>query len=227
MNRVHKMKKKNLIPLILSSQILFACQSEKLPSVENNTITYSETIDKELFSFEENKNKTKENNEETIKEYFTSYGTHMSNDTKYIFLYKGTINNKDIKLDITYDSSLENNSYYLAATYQQDDEDNRPSRSYFFSTYINDLTDFKKEEYTSTYMNNYLDGKEEKYFSIDIKYTNTTFDSYNINTTKYQIENKDIPSKAKQDNDKIAIYSLEPIRYILAYNQKLLDTIGI
>ena len=151
----------------------------------------------------------------------------MSNDTKYIFLYKGTINNKDIKLDITYDSSLENNSYYLAATYQQDDEDNRPSRSYFFSTYINDLTDFKKEEYTSTYMNNYLDGKEEKYFSIDIKYTNTTFYSYNINTTKYQIENKDIPSKAKQDNDKIAIYSLEPIRYILAYNQKLLDTIGI
>lgn len=220
------MKKKSLI---FASLLLFtSCSSEAHPIVEGNKILYTDSYDTSLFEFNENKNTLTKNKIEDIKNYFLSNGSHMSDDTDYIFLYKGKIQGKEIKIDISYDSSKNELPFYIASTYFQDNKDDRPSRSYFFSCNTDFIqTDNLTENPTSYYDYYYLENRIEKQNSFIIEYSNIKAENhFQIKEANFKIKENETNSKGKQSDEDMSVNALEPIRFLYCYLEKLFNTVS-
>lgn len=222
--------KNNKLILIASCLLLTSCNSyEKISAaIEGNQVTYRNTYDVSEVTFHKNEQGLTKDKETDIKNYFLNYGSHLSNATDYIFLYKGVLNGRNFKIDISYDTNLENNPYFLAATYYLDDSSTLPNSYYYFSTYFN-LTDFKKDSYTISYCYDYLDkNKEEQYTYLDITYSDIAFaTSPLISKATYSIATSStIPDQEKKKEEDLALDALEPIRASSCYLEKLLTTIS-
>lgn len=218
--------KKTKISLILFSLFLSSCNSiENQPLIEGNTISFSDAIDGNIFSFEKNNAVLSEQKEDNIKNYFLTHGSHMANDSDYIFLFKGKIDNRQYKLDISYNSQKVENPFYFAATYYQDKETDRPCRSYF-SSFSYDFTGPLFSSLTCYYDYQYLESGEEKQISQKIEFSDLKItEQGNVQSVHFEITPRE-EEKGKQKEESLCLNSFYPLRALIKYASSLLNAIS-
>ena len=219
-------KSKFLIPLIA---LLCGCTSSNLPDVkENNVIQYDEIYECSAFSFAENKNILSGDRKEDIKNYFLSNASHMMKDSEYSFIYKGKMKEHDFKLNVPYDSSKTEKPYLVASTFNVTDEESRPYRSYFFSYYTEDFSDFRSTEFIVTYSTIYVRDKKEYEADTDITYKNIRYGSApKIEEVSFSVASQDDVLKGEQRDEKeMGASGFECVRALSSYVDTLLKTIN-
>lgn len=218
--------RKTKISLILFSLFLSSCNStENQPLIEGNKISFSDTIDDNIFSFEKNTAVLSEQKEDNIKNYFLAHGSHMADDSDYIFLFKGKIDNKQYKLDISYNSQKAENPFYFAATYFQDKETDRPCRSYF-SSFNCDFTTPLFSSLTSYYDYQYLEKGKENQISQKIEFSDFKITKQgDVQSVRFKIAPRE-KEKGKQKEESLCLNSFYPLRALIKYTSSLLNAIS-
>ncbi len=218
-------KLKYLIPCLF---LLCGCSSS-LPEVkENNTIIYDDVYDSSSFSFQKNGNQFVEDKKENIRNYFLSYASHMLKDKDYSIIYKGKLKDHQFRLNVTYDSSKKEKPYLVSSCFDVTDEDSRPYRSYFYSYYTDDFSDFRKDTYVITYSSIYLGDKKEMEADIDVTYTDIVYsDSPRISEVKFSCGSQENVTRKEQKSEKeLGASGFECIRALSSYVDSLLKTIN-
>lgn len=208
---------KKIKPCIFLLFLLSSCSS--LPEVkEGNIIQYEDVYDDTSFSFEQNQNKLEEDKKTNIKNYFVSYASHMLKDKDYSFIYKGKLKSHDFRLNVTYDETKEEKSFLVASTLNLNDEDKRPYKSYFFSYYTDDFSDFKAEKFIVTYTTIEVKDKKDVEKNLNIQYDDIQYGtSPMINQVHFSLEN---------DSKEHGAYGFECVRAVSCYIDSLLKTIS-